>query len=101
MTPSSPGTGLLQRIQSAPRSQVTLTIDGRPCHALEGDTVLTAILTQGTRLRCADATGEPRAGFCLMGACQDCWVMMADGRRVRACTTLVQPDMELRTGATP
>ena len=30
------------------------------------------------------------AGFCLMGACQDCWVRLADGRRVRACSTLLE-----------
>ena len=34
-----------------------------------------------------------RAGFCLMGACQDCWVELADGRRVQACSTTVEPGM--------
>ena len=34
-----------------------------------------------------------RAGFCLMAACQDCWVRLADGRRVRACSTVVEPGM--------
>ncbi|MEK1840069.1 MAG: 2Fe-2S iron-sulfur cluster-binding protein, partial [Pseudomonas sp.] len=28
--------------------------------------------------------------FCLMGACQDCWVRLGDGRRVRACSTLLE-----------
>jgi NADH dehydrogenase/NADH:ubiquinone oxidoreductase subunit G len=28
-----------------------------------------------------------------MGACQDCWVALADGRRVRACTTPVEAGM--------
>ena len=38
-------------------------------------------------LRRHEFSDEARAGFCLMGACQDCWVWLADGRRVRACTT--------------
>jgi len=33
----------------------------------------------------------------LMGACQDCWVQLADGERLRACATPVQPGMDLRT----
>jgi aerobic-type carbon monoxide dehydrogenase small subunit (CoxS/CutS family) len=39
----------------------------------------------------------PRAGFCLMGACQDCWVWLADGSRLRACTTLLAEGMQVRT----
>jgi hypothetical protein len=30
-----------------------------------------------------------------MGACQDCWVALADGRRLRACTSMIEPGMEL------
>ena len=39
---------------------------------------------------------SPRAGFCLMGACQDCWVVVAGLGRVRACATLAQHGMEVR-----
>ena len=95
------GTAQFQRLQELGRATVRFTLDGRLCTALAGDTVLTALLTNGPQLRRTEFSDAPRAGFCLMGACQDCWVMMADGRRVRACTTLVQPDMELLTGATP
>lgn len=98
---SDKGGPQLQRLAESGRATVRFLLDGRPCKALAGDTVLTALLMQGAQLRRSEFSGAPRAGFCLMGACQDCWVMMADGRRVRACTTLVQPDMELLTGATP
>ncbi|RVD47325.1 2Fe-2S iron-sulfur cluster-binding protein, partial [Mesorhizobium sp. M7A.F.Ca.ET.027.03.2.1] len=37
--------------------------------------------------------GTPRAGFCLMGACQDCSLWLADGRRIRACMTTVESGM--------
>ena len=89
---------ILHCIDGVDREAVAFELDGRPCTAFEGDTVLTAILTQGTRLRQAEFSGTPRAGFCLMGACQDCWVQLVDGERLRACTTFVEPGMRVRTG---
>jgi NADH dehydrogenase/NADH:ubiquinone oxidoreductase subunit G len=77
------------RLAERDRPTVTIAIDGRPFAALRGDTLLTALLLAGTRVRSAEFGGGERAGFCLMGACQDCWVVLADGRRVRACTTPV------------
>jgi predicted molibdopterin-dependent oxidoreductase YjgC len=90
---------ILQRLDGVAREAIAFELDGRACTALEGDTVLTAILTQATRLREAEFSGAPRAGFCLMGACQDCWVQLADGERLRACTTFVEPGMRVRTGS--
>lgn len=91
---------ILKRIEGlAPRDEIAFTLDGHACTTLEGDTVLTAILTQGERLRESDFSDAPRAGFCLMGACQDCWVQLESGERLRACTTPLVPGMQLRTGA--
>jgi len=81
---------LLRRVAETQRATVAFTLDGRPAQALEGDTVLTAVLTQGAQLRRNEFSHAPRAGFCLMGACQDCWVRLGDGRRVRACSTLLE-----------
>jgi hypothetical protein len=39
----------------------------------------------------------PRAGFCLMGACQDCWVWTPDGDRLRACSTVAEAGMSVLT----
>jgi predicted molibdopterin-dependent oxidoreductase YjgC len=94
-------TGLLQRIAGPSRPVLHFELDGRPCTAQQGDTVLTAVLTQSSRLRAADVSGQPRAGFCLMGACQDCWVMAADGRRLRACSTQLEDGMRLITEPPP
>jgi predicted molibdopterin-dependent oxidoreductase YjgC len=94
------GAPILRRIASdATREEIAFTLDGRACTGLEGDTVLTAILTQGERLRESDFSDAPRAGFCLMGACQDCWVRLESGERLRACTTMLVPGMHVRTGA--
>jgi hypothetical protein len=89
---------ILQRIETAGRDALVFELDGRACSGLAGDTVLTAILTQADRLRESEASGAPRAGFCLMGACQDCWVQLESGERLRACTSLLQAGMKLRTG---
>lgn len=86
---------LLRRAAETQRAPVSFTLDGRPVQALEGDTVLTAVLTQGAQLRRNEFSGEPRAGFCLMGACQDCWIATADGARLRACSTFIAPGMAL------
>jgi hypothetical protein len=46
-------------------------------------------------VRHSDIGNDARAGFCLMGACQECWVWLGAGRRVRACTTLVSEGMKI------
>ncbi len=81
---------LLRRLAERDRAVIPFTLDGRPASGLQGDTLLTAVLTAEDSLRGSDFSGEPRAGFCLMGACQDCWVKLGDGRRVRACSTMLE-----------
>ena len=97
--PSGKTTGLLQRVAETGRTPVRFVLNGQALTALAGDTVLTAVLTQTAQLRLSDFSGEPRAGFCLMGACQDCWVATEAGQRLRACGTLIEEGMRLLTGA--
>jgi predicted molibdopterin-dependent oxidoreductase YjgC len=88
---------LLKRLADVERAPVAFVLDGQPCDALQGDTVLTAVLTHGERLRQSEFSGRPRAGFCMMGACQDCWVKTEDGRRLRACSTFIESGMRVVT----
>lgn len=81
---------LFKRLVEQDRPALAFTIDGQPASGLQGDTLLTAVLTCSEHLRGSDFSAEPRAGFCMMGACQDCWVRLGDGRRVRACSTLLE-----------
>ncbi|WP_262266200.1 (2Fe-2S)-binding protein [Microvirga yunnanensis] len=92
---------LLRRLARHKLPPVAFTLNGEDCFGLTGDTVLTAILTQTDRLRLSDFSGTPRAGFCQMGACQDCWVLTSDGKRIRACSTILEPGMNLRTMTEP
>ena len=90
---------LLHRVaETDGREAVAFTLDGAPARALAGDTVLTAVLTQGAQLRRNEFSGLPRAGFCMMGACQDCWIATGEGERLRACSTFIAPGMTLVTG---
>ncbi|PGH58913.1 NAD(FAD)-dependent dehydrogenase [Azospirillum palustre] len=89
--------GRLVRLAETGRAPVRFLLDGVERVALAGDTVLTAILTNAPTLRQAEFGPERRAGFCLMGACQDCWIWQEQGARIRACSTPVAEGMRLLT----
>ena len=87
------------RLLDQDRPTLRFILDGVAMEARQGDTLLTAILVGGGgRLRESEFGDGPRAGFCLMGACQDCWVVVEGLGRVRACATLAQDGMEVRRG---
>jgi predicted molibdopterin-dependent oxidoreductase YjgC len=85
------------RLAEMDRQTVHFTIDGQPASALQGDTLLVAMLGATRSLRSSEFGDGRRAGFCLMGACQDCWVWTADGERLRACSSEVKEGMALVT----
>ena len=89
----------LIRLRDAARPRITLRLDGAPVEAQRGDTLLTALLAADAgHLRDSEFGDGPRAGFCLMGACQDCWVVVEGRGRVRACATMAEDGMEIRRG---
>ena len=83
------------RVAETHRPEISFFINGAPSRALSGDTVLTALLTNGWRLRLSEFGDGPRAGFCNMGACQDCWVSLEEGERLRACSQFVREGMRV------
>lgn len=85
------------RVAETQRKPLRFFLDGHEVTALQGDTLLTAVLTQQRRVRDSEFSGAPRAGFCLIGACQDCWMRTEDGKRLRACSTLVTEGMRVLT----
>lgn len=88
------------RLAETGRPVIHFTIDGRPASALEGDTLLVALLGNVRSVRSSEFGDGRRAGFCLMGACQDCWVWTARGERLRACSTPVEEGMAILTETT-
>lgn len=87
----------LIRLGETDRLNVSFRLDGQDVQSLAGDTILTAVLTNCGRLRQSEFGGVDRAGFCLMGACQDCWIWTEQGQRLQACTTQILPGMALLT----
>ncbi|OCR22739.1 NAD(FAD)-dependent dehydrogenase [Pseudomonas syringae] len=86
-----------KRLGEQARPAITLSVDGQPVNAMVGDTLMVAILTSGPTLRQSEFGDSNRAGFCLMGACQDCWVWTEAGERLRACGTSVAGGMSILT----
>jgi predicted molibdopterin-dependent oxidoreductase YjgC len=89
--------GRFIRLGETGRKTVRISIDGASVDALAGDTLLVAMLCSVDHVRQSEFGNETRSGFCLMGACQDCWVWTADGERLRACTTVVSEGMQVVT----
>lgn len=87
------------RLAETERARIPFMLDGVATEALAGDTLLTAILMRQRHVRHSEFSGKPRAGFCLIGACQDCWVRDESGKRMRACSTRVEAGMRVVTEA--
>ncbi len=85
-------TGQFVRLAERTSAEIRFTIDG---------TAVTAILLNRPSIGTTEFTPHDRAGFCLMGACQACWVYDAEGARRRGCSTLVEQGMALFTKWTP
>lgn len=95
---SSQRAQLVRKAALVGRAPIAFRIDGKAAMSLSGDTILTAVLLTQDSLRTFEMAPERRGGFCLIGACQDCWVQLSDGRRVQACTTPLEPGMDICTG---
>lgn len=93
--------GQFRRLGELDRRPVRIEVDGATVEALAGDTLQVALLLAGRRLRASEFGDGPRAGFCLMAACQDCLVWTADGQPLRACSTPVADGMRLLTREVP
>ncbi len=81
-----------------PAPEVMFTFDGRTIPARDGEPIVAALLAAGVRvLRTMPGSGEPRGGYCLVGRCSDCLVVV-DGRpNVRACITPVRAGLRVAT----
>lgn len=91
--------GTLQRVAVRRSAEITFFLDGIEMRTREGDSLLCAIVTERDGLRLHEFDGKPRAGFCGMGVCQDCWVWVEGRQRVRACTTSLSEGLRLTTKA--
>lgn len=87
-----------RRIHDAPSRPVTVTVDGRPVEARAGDTVAAVLLAAGARAtRVANASGAPRAAYCMMGVCFECLVTVDGVGNRQGCLVPVTESMAIET----
>lgn len=86
-------------LRSGKQPDFTIHIDNHLIPAYRGETIISALLRQQKYLSFSEFDGAPRAGFCLMGACQDCSVWTQDGERLRACRAIVEEGQRLLSRA--
>ena len=82
-------------VRATPRTgkRLYFYLNGEPMSGFLGETVLTAILCNTDHVRRFEFADSFRAGFCIMAACQDCWLWRENGARLRACTTPLEDGM--------
>ena len=90
--------------RGAPERAISLTVDGHPVLARDGDTLAIALLNAAiVPFRHTALSGAPRAPLCLMGACFECLVEVDGRANVQACMVPAREGMQVRLprGARP
>ncbi|MBN1246905.1 MAG: FAD-dependent oxidoreductase [Anaerolineae bacterium] len=92
---------VLRRIEQHPiltpahRDDVEITWQGRPLSAKAGETIAAALFAHGIHIfGHHPQDGAPQGLFCANGQCTQCLVL-ADGKPVKACMTIVKPGMHV------
>jgi hypothetical protein len=87
--PSSPG--------SPGEHEVSFTFEGNRFTGVAGEPLAAAVFRAGGRIfRTMPNTGEARGGYCLVGRCSDCLVVVDGQPNVRACVTPLRAEMNVR-----
>ena len=78
--------------------QFEIEVDKEKIVAYEGETVAAALIASGRRtFHYTTKKNHPRGGFCGIGLCHDC-LMIIDGiPNTRACQTLATPGCRVET----
>lgn len=72
-------------------------VDGKPIPAVEGESVLSALLASDIRQLMTSDYGIESGAYCSMGVCHCCLVHINGHHKQRACRTLVKPNMKIET----
>jgi hypothetical protein len=87
---------LLGPLPAAP--EVVFTFDGEPIAGREGEPIAAALLAAGVRVfRTMPRFGDARGGYCMLGRCSDCAVIVDGVPGVMACVTTVRAGLVVRT----
>ena len=90
---------MMKRLEKVKRKDAfTIEVDGAPVTAYPGETLATVLMVSGkTATRKTHLFQAPRNYYCGMGVCNECLVETEDMNEVRACQTLAEPSMKIKT----
>jgi hypothetical protein len=81
-----------------PAPRIEFTFDGAVVVGREGEPIAAALFAAGYRvLRTMPRFGEARGGYCMIGRCADCMVVVNGVPNVPACLTPVSTGLVVRT----
>ena len=79
-------------------SPVEFEFDGSQVRGFQGDTIASALYTEGTRVFSRSFKyHRPRGLLCCSGNCPNCLVTVGDEPNVRACTRPIEPGLAVRS----
>jgi hypothetical protein len=77
---------------------VAFSFDGQTVEGRAGEPIAVALLAAGVRiLRTMPRFGDARGGYCMIGRCADCLVIVDGVPGMRACVTPVKAGLDVRT----
>ncbi len=81
-----------------PRPLVAFTFDGASVEGRAGEPIAAALFAAGYRvLRTMPRFGDARGGYCMIGRCADCMVVVDGIPNVPACLTPISAGLVVRT----
>lgn len=87
---------MFRKLPDPAANTVTLSIDGMPVRADEGEMVAAVLLRQKEPwARTTPVSGAPRAPYCMMGVCFDCLAIVDGVASVQTCLTPVRDGMKV------
>jgi predicted molibdopterin-dependent oxidoreductase YjgC len=85
------------RVGTPEGEPIELIFEGETIEAYSSDTVASALLAAGIRtLTVTEVAGDRRGGFCFVGRCADCLVIVDGQANQRACSTPARDGMDIR-----
>jgi sarcosine oxidase subunit alpha len=85
------------RAETPEGDSIAIAFEGKPIEAYPSDTIASALLAAGIRtFTITEVAGDRRGGFCFVGRCADCLVIVDGLANQRACTTPVRAGMDVR-----
>lgn len=84
------------RLRTHSTDPVTFSFEGRRLTASRGDTIAAALLGSGVFIfRNSPVSSSPRAPFCMIGNCYECFVQVEAMGVVQACLTEITEEMKI------